>query len=217
MQSEVRARQVVSEGDGFFFAQTRLPTAFGVFDVRVYMDGAGKEHLAISVGNLENTDNLPVRIHSECLTGEVLGSLKCDCKQQIERSFSYIYEAGLGLVLYLRQEGRGIGLGNKIRAYALQEHGHDTVDANNLLGLPSDARTYDVAALMLSRLGVRSVCLMTNNPSKIEALRELGINVTGRIPLIIEPHQHAASYLETKRVRMGHLLEDDGLAFEVKR
>jgi len=200
------------EEDGFFFAQTRLPTRHGEFDLRVYVDDHGKEHLAISVGSLKQAANLPLRIHSECLTGEVLSSLKCDCKQQLDAAMDYVQRAGRGLVLYLRQEGRGIGLGNKIRAYALQEQGHDTVDANSLLGLPNDARTYEAAALMLRRLEIRSVQLMTNNPAKIEALEHFNIRVAGRIPLITPISQQAALYLETKRVRMGHLIEENDLA-----
>ena len=192
-----------------FFARTRLPTQYGILDVRVYVDLQGKEHLAISIGELKDAVNLPVRIHSECLTGEALGSLKCDCKQQLDAALSYLQTNGRGLVLYLRQEGRGIGLENKIRAYALQEQGHDTVDANHLLGLPDDARTYESAAFMLHRLEVSSVLLMTNNPAKMTALQRLGIHITGRIPLVIKTdNEHAASYMATKRSRMGHLLED---------
>lgn len=192
--------------EDLFYAQTRLPTAHGLFDMRVYIDDEGREHLAISVGNLRHAAGLPLRIHSECLTSEVFGSLKCDCKQQLDFALAYLQAEGRGLVLYLRQEGRGIGLANKIRAYALQERGHDTVEANTLLGLPNDARTYEAAAMMLSELGVSSVQLMTNNPSKIEALELLGVSVVNRIPVVVATGEHAASYLETKRVRMGHLL-----------
>ena len=192
--------------EDLFYAQTRLPTAHGLFDMRVYIDDRGREHLAISVGNLRHAAGLPLRIHSECLTSEVFGSLKCDCKQQLDFALAYLQAEGRGLVLYLRQEGRGIGLANKIRAYALQERGHDTVEANTLLGLPNDARTYEAAAMMLSELGVSSVQLMTNNPSKIEALELLGVSVVNRIPVVVATGEHAASYLETKRVRMGHLL-----------
>jgi len=199
------------EGEGGFFARTRLPTGHGTFDVRVHVDDEGKEHVAVSTGELKGAFGLPVRIHSECLTGEVLGSLKCDCKQQLDAALKFMQEAGRGLVLYLRQEGRGIGLGNKIRAYALQEQGYDTVDANHLLGLPDDARTYEAAAQMIRRLGISSVTLMTNNPAKIDALRLLGVDVAGRIPLVIAgTSEHAASYLATKRARMGHLLSEDG-------
>ncbi len=199
----------IRQDQGSFFAQTRLPTQYGILDVRVYVDLQGKEHLAISMGALKDAVNLPVRIHSECLTGEVLGSLKCDCKQQLDTALSCLQTSGCGLVLYLRQEGRGIGLGNKIRAYALQEQGHDTVDANHLLGLPDDARSYEPAAFMLHQLEVNSVMLMTNNPAKIKALQRLGINITGRIPLVMKANnEHAASYMATKQARMGHLLED---------
>ena len=200
--------------DDFFYAQTRLPTTHGLFDVRVYLDKGGREHLAISVGNLHHAAGLPLRIHSECLTSEVFGSLKCDCKQQLDVALAYLQTVGRGLVLYLRQEGRGIGLGNKIRAYALQERGHDTVEANALLGLPNDARTYEAAALMLGKLGVSSVQLMTNNPAKIEALKCLGVNVVNRIPIIVATGEQAASYLETKRLRMGHLLGGESLGNE---
>ncbi|HEV7857544.1 MAG TPA: GTP cyclohydrolase II [Pyrinomonadaceae bacterium] len=199
----------LARGEGCFFAQTRLPTRYGALDVRIYVDQQGKEHLAISTGEIRKARDLPVRIHSECLTGEVLGSTKCDCKQQLEVALNSLQMSGCGLVLYLRQEGRGIGLANKIRAYALQEQGHDTVDANHLLGLPDDARTYEAAALMLRQLEVSSVLLMTNNPAKIEALRHLGIEITGRIPLVIRSdNEQVASYLATKQARMGHLLED---------
>ena len=200
--------------DDFFYAQTRLPTTHGLFDMRVYIEEGGREHLAISVGNLRQAQNLPLRIHSECLTSEVFGSLKCDCKQQLDVALAYLQTVGRGLLVYLRQEGRGIGLGNKIRAYALQERGHDTVEANALLGLPNDARTYEAAALMLCKLEVSSVQLMTNNPSKIEALKSLGIDVLSRIPIIVATGEHAASYLETKRRRMGHLLESETMEDE---
>jgi GTP cyclohydrolase II len=213
-QLDLPPRKDSSARDDFFYAQTRLPTTHGLFDMRVYIDKGGREHLAISVGNLRQAQNLPLRIHSECLTSEVFGSLKCDCKQQLDVALAYLQTVGRGLLLYLRQEGRGIGLGNKIRAYALQERGHDTVEANALLGLPNDARTYEAAALMLCKLEVSSVQLMTNNPSKIEALKSLGINVVSRIPIIVATGEHAASYLETKRLRMGHLLEGETLENE---
>ena len=148
-----------------FFAHTKLPTEFGEFDVRVF-NRDGKEHLAISCGDLAGAEGVTVRVHSECLTSEVLGSLKCDCKAQLDLALQTIAAEGLGVVFYLRQEGRGIGLGNKIRAYALQEQGADTVDANRLLGLEDDTRSYEVAADMLEALRVTSVRLMTNNPEK---------------------------------------------------
>jgi GTP cyclohydrolase II len=134
----------------------------------------------------------------------VFGSLKCDCKQQLDCAMAAIAQAGAGAVLYLRQEGRGIGLANKIRAYALQSHGHDTVDANRLLGLPDDARSYEVARDMLDHLGVASVRLLTNNPAKVSALRKLGVRVIGRVPIVVPPNRHSARYLEAKRLRMEH-------------
>ena len=194
--------------DGPFYARTRLPTEHGEFDVRVYRDG-GKEHLLISTGEIEGRTDLPVRIHSECLTGEVLGSLKCDCKPQLDEALRTIKSLGCGAVLYLRQEGRGIGLGNKIRAYRLQESGADTVDANRLLGFGDDQRSYDVAASMLRAVKVRSVRLMTNNPLKISGLESTGVSVTGRMAISVGENSINTDYLETKRVRMGHLLDEE--------
>jgi GTP cyclohydrolase II len=141
------------------------------------------------------------------MTSEVFGSLKCDCKEQLDAALGEVARSG-GAVLYLRQEGRGIGLTNKIRAYALQADGHDTVDANRLLGLPDDARRYDVAKDMLEFLGVKSVRLMTNNPEKVKALRSLGVHVVGTIPVVVPPNAHSHSYLEAKRVRMAHELPE---------
>jgi GTP cyclohydrolase II len=143
------------------------------------------------------------------MTSEVFGSLKCDCKEQLDAAMAEIARRGAGVILYLRQEGRGIGLGNKIRAYELQAQGHDTVDANRLLGLPDDARTYDVARDMLEWLGVNSVRLMTNNPEKVLALRALGVHVAMRVPLVIAPNPFSSGYLEAKRLRMAHTLPRD--------
>jgi GTP cyclohydrolase II len=189
-------------------AQTPLPTRHGSFEVYVfrYDDDPEKEHVAIVSGALRGASDVPVRIHSECLTSEVLGSLKCDCREQLEFALGYIAHQAPGVVLYLRQEGRGIGLSNKIRAYALQAQGVDTVDANRQLGLPDDARRYDCAAAMLEHLGVRSVRLLTNNPDKVSALRSLGVVVRGRVPVLIEPNVHSRGYLHTKVVRMNHSL-----------
>jgi GTP cyclohydrolase II len=195
-------------GTDAFYAQSKLPTAHGVFDVRVYRDGQA-EHLLISFGDVSCQEAVPVRIHSECLTGEVLGSLKCDCKAQLDAALQSIIERGTGAVLYLRQEGRGIGLGNKIRAYHLQEQGADTVDANRLLGFDDDLRTYDAAAEMLKLMGIKSVQLMTNNPAKIEGLEACGIPVVKRIDHHVGCNWVNAAYLKTKRVRMGHILPDD--------
>ncbi len=197
------------------FAETTLPTVHGALRCVVFRDAAGVEHLALVAGD-PTGDDVMVRVHSECLTGEVLGSTKCDCKAQLDRALDLIARRGRGAVVYLRQEGRGIGLGNKIRAYALQEQGHDTVDANRLLGLPDDARDYAVAAAILRELGVRSVALLTNNPHKAEALEAQGVRVARRVPHIVEVRGLARRYLEVKARRMGHLLED-GTTFRPAR
>ncbi|HEY4221033.1 MAG TPA: GTP cyclohydrolase II [Myxococcota bacterium] len=193
------------------YAQTMLPTARGPLETILYREITEQgvlEHLAIVAGDVTGDDVL-CRVHSECLTGEVLGSQKCDCKQQLDRALDLIAARGRGVVLYLRQEGRGIGLGNKIRAYALQEQGLDTVDANRALGLPDDAREYEVAARMLEDLGVRSVALMTNNPLKIDGLEEAGIKVARRVPHLVTAAGLARNYLEVKGRRMGHVITDD--------
>jgi GTP cyclohydrolase II len=197
-----------------FFAQTRLPTEHGTFDVRVLVDAEGREHVALSVGALEGGRDVHVRVHSECMTSEVFGSLKCDCKAQLDAALRHIQAEGRGLVCYLRQEGRGIGLGNKIRAYALQNAGADTVDANRLLGLGDDLRRYDSAVAMIGALGIRSVRLLTNNPLKVEGLLKGGVEVVGRMPVVtgINPVNHG--YLDTKRRRMGHLYAAEELSLE---
>jgi GTP cyclohydrolase II len=179
-----------------------LPTRHGDFETYVFPG----EHVALVFGDVAGREDTLVRVHSECMTSEVFGSLKCDCKEQLDAAMAAIARAGAGAVLYLRQEGRGIGLANKIRAYALQSRGHDTVDANRMLGLPDDARRYDVARDMLEHLGVASVRLMTNNPAKIRGLRALGVRVVGRVPVIVPPNPHSARYLEAKRLRMEHEL-----------
>lgn len=192
-------------------ASATLPTRFGDFRMMVFRwddpqahPALSNEHIAMVVGDVQGAEDVPVRLHSECLTSEVFGSLKCDCKQQLETAQQEISDAGTGVLLYLRQEGRGIGLANKIRAYSLQEQGADTVDANTLLHLPVDARTYDVAAAILEHLGVASVTLFTNNPEKVEALKRLGIDVKERRSIVVDAGQHARSYLEVKRLRMQH-------------
>ncbi len=190
-------------------AETSLPTEFGTFDVKIYRGVNGDLSTAVIFGNTKNRENLPVRVHSACFTSEVLNSLKCDCKQQLDFALKYIKQND-GIVLYLPQEGRGIGLSNKIRAYALQELGHDTIEANTLLGLPVDSRTYDEAADILRDLGVESIQLLTNNPLKLSTLQELGIKVKGRLPVPAHANRHSAGYLLTKRERMGHMLEITG-------
>ena len=189
-------------------ASAELPTRFGPFRTHVFrtVELSSKEHVALVFGDVEGASNLPIRIHSECITSEVFGSLKCDCKEQLDAALAEVARRGAGAVLYLRQEGRGIGLANKIRAYELQSQGADTVDANRLLGLPDDAREYHAAADMLAHFHVRSVQVMTNNPAKVDALRVLGVEVTGRLPVIITPNAFSAGYLETKRARMAHEL-----------
>jgi GTP cyclohydrolase II len=189
-------------------ASSPLPTRFGQFQVHVFRheDEPDLDHVAIVAGDVSGGEDVPLRMHSECLTSEVLGSLKCDCREQLEAALAHLGRTGRGVVLYLRQEGRGIGLANKIRAYALQARGADTVDANRALGLPDDARRYVQSAAVLKRLGVRSVRMMTNNPAKVSALRELGVEVRGRIPVVIVPNPHSLAYLETKRDRMNHEL-----------
>jgi len=185
------------------YATATLPTRHGVFQLAIYRHG-GAEHVAVWVGELGGAEVL-CRVHSECWTGEVLGSLKCDCRAQLDSALERIARAGGGVLVYLRQEGRGIGLGDKIRAYALQDAGADTVDANVKLGLPVDARSYDAAAAILRDLGVTSVALMTNNPDKIAGLQAAGIPVARRIAHWVPSSLQSAHYLETKRDRLGHL------------
>jgi len=188
-------------------AEATLPTRHGVFRCIVFRHSQDltKEHVALVMGEVSGHDTL-LRMHSECLTSEVFGSLKCDCADQLDLSLARIAEAGRGVVLYLRQEGRSIGLANKIRAYALQAEGADTVDANRALNLPDDARRYEAAAEMLLWLGVRSVRVMTNNPAKIEALRALRVVVRERLPVVVEAQPFSRTYLATKRARMRHVL-----------
>ena len=192
------------------YSEAALPSRFGEFRVVVYKELDGhKEHVAVTVGDVEGAEDVLIRVHSECLTGEVLHSLKCDCRAQLDLALERIQEAGTGAVLYLRQEGRGIGLGNKIRAYAMQDQGLDTVDANLALGFEDDQRGYRVAADMLRDLGVRSVALMTNNPRKVEGLEGDGIRVSRREPHEVEAHEHNRDYLKTKQARLGHLPNHD--------
>jgi GTP cyclohydrolase II len=190
------------------YAEAEIPTSRGVLRTVVFRDKrTGKEHVAAVAGQVEGQEGVPVRIHSECLTSEILGSLKCDCRAQLDGALDFIAGEGRGVVLYLRQEGRGIGLGNKIRAYALQSQGLDTYEANLKLGFPDDLRRYDVAAEMLRLLGVRSVDLITNNPLKISGLVEEGTPVRRRIPSQTVHNPHNVDYLRTKRERSGHLIE----------
>lgn len=186
-------------------AQAKLPTPFAVFDLTLYVTEDGKEHLAISLGELRDDPPPLLRLHSECLTGDALFSLRCDCGFQLEHSLQRIAAEGRGLLLYLRQEGRGIGLANKIRAYALQDLGDDTVEANVHLGLPADARDYRAAVALIRQLGLTRVRLLTNNPRKLEALVEGGVEVLERLPIVCGRNPHNQDYLATKARKLGHL------------
>jgi GTP cyclohydrolase II len=189
-------------------ARASLPTSHGGLEICAFSGlSDGREHVAIVKGDIAGTSELPTRLHSQCITGDVLASLRCDCRTQLELSLQHIAAQERGLVLYLRQEGRGIGLVNKIRAYALQDEGLDTVEANHALGFHDDERDYTAAAEMLRCLEVRSVLLMTNNPSKIAQLEQRGIRVSGRLPHETLPNEHNARYLETKKRKSGHLLD----------
>jgi len=199
----------------FLYAEAEIPTDYGSFRVLVFHErGTPHEHVAIVKGDVAGKSDVLCRVHSECFTGEVLHSLKCDCREQLDFALKKISAEGCGMVLYLRQEGRGIGLGNKIRAYALQAKGADTVDANRLLGFGDDLRRYDVAAAMLSDLGVRSVALMTNNPSKVKLLRADGVVVSSRVPVRVQLNEFSRAYVDTKRARMGHLVDVADLAMD---
>ena len=192
-------------------AMAELPTRFGDFHIVAFENNRdGKEHVAITKGDVIGASDVPVRLHSECLTGDVMGSLRCDCRDQLESALRKIGRMEKGMVLYLRQEGRGIGLINKIRAYSLQDEGLDTVEANLALGFRDDERDYAVAAHMLMSLHVQSVQLMTNNPKKINQLTQYGIQINGRIPHIMEPNEHNLFYLETKAAKSGHMIDFHG-------
>lgn len=189
--------------------ESLLPTVRGDFQIVVFRDKRnGKEHVAMVRGDVRDQEGVPTRLHSECLTSEVFGSMRCDCRAQLDRAMDFIAQQGTGVLLYLRQEGRGIGLGNKIRAYHLQQsRGLDTVESNLALGFPDDIRRYDIAAEMLRALGVGSVDLITNNPLKIAGLVDEGIPVRRRIPSRTTVNPLNVEYLKTKRDRSGHLIE----------
>jgi GTP cyclohydrolase II len=188
-----------------------LPTRFGRFQLVAFWNNRdGKEHLAMAHGDVMGAVDLPTRLHSECLTGDVMGSLRCDCRDQLETGLRRLGSMERGLLLYLRQEGRGIGLINKLRAYALQDEGLDTVDANLALGFRDDERDYAIAAHILTSLNVASIQLMTNNPDKIRQLERHRIKVTGRIPHVMPANEHNRFYLETKVSRSGHYIDLQG-------
>lgn len=191
-----------------FVESSRLPTRWGVFDLHGFEDPVhGKEHVAISMGDVASGEPVLMRMHSECLTGDALFSMRCDCGPQLAEAMKRIAAAGRGVILYLRQEGRGIGLLNKIRAYHLQDQGADTVEANESLGFEADQRDYAICRPMLRHLGIERVRLMTNNPRKVAALQSLGIEVVERVPLQAGNNPHNVHYLATKAGKLGHLFE----------
>ena len=192
-------------------AVAQLPTRMGPFRIVAFWNNRdSKEHIALVHGDVVGATDVPTRLHSECLTGDVMGSLRCDCRDQLQEGLKKIQALGRGVLLYLRQEGRGIGLVNKIRAYELQEQGMDTVEANLALGFRDDERDYAIAAHMLKSLDVRSIQLITNNPRKVDQLVGYGIEVTGRIPHVIPPTPYNRFYLETKAKRSGHYIDNLG-------
>ena len=188
-------------------AEARLPTPYGVFSARVYRDNDGTEHVAVVMGEVDQPDVL-VRVHSECLTGEVFGSLRCDCGAQLDAALEKVAAEGRGVVVYLRgHEGRGVGLTRKMHAYKLQDQGRDTVQANLDLGLPVDARSYDVGAQILTDLGVTTMRLMSNNPAKFVELDGYALSIVGRVPLLVPPNRENLDYLRAKQLKLGHQLE----------
>lgn len=192
-----------------FIQSSELPTRWGLFDIHGFESvSSDKEHIAISMGDVSSDDSVLLRIHSECLTGDALFSVRCDCGAQLEAAMQKIAKEGRGVILYLRQEGRGIGLLNKIKAYHLQDQGADTVEANEQLGFSADMRNYNICKPMLEHLQVKNVKLMTNNPRKVEALENLGFVVSERISLQVGRNPHNRNYLATKAAKLGHLFGD---------
>jgi len=193
-------------------ADARLPTEHGDFRIKVFHEEeTGLDHVALLLGDMEGPDPVLVRVHSECLTGDAFGSLRCDCGPQLQTALRMIQDAGWGCLVYLRQEGRGIGLHAKIQAYNLQDRGVDTLDANLMLGHPADARDYGIASEILDSVGIEKVNLMTNNPDKVEQLSEYGINVVERMAIVAGVGEGNLDYLSTKATRMGHQISKDNL------
>ena len=192
-----------------YVASSKLPTPYGVFIMHGFEDTeTGKEHVALTIGEWAEGDAVLGRVHSECLTGDALFSLRCDCGFQLQTAMQHIAEAGQGFILYLRQEGRGIGLINKIRAYELQDQGANTVEANEKLGFAADLRRYDMIVPMLEKIGVKQVKLMTNNPRKVNALQKFGVEVSERVPLQVGKNRYNENYLKTKSTVLGHLMSE---------
>lgn len=188
-------------------SEAKMPTKYGDFKIIGYVNVLNNEHhIALVKGNICDEDEVLVRIHSECLTGDVFGSLRCDCGEQLKIAMENINKQGKGVILYMRQEGRGIGLINKIKAYNLQDEGYDTVEANNMLGFPDDIREYSISAQILKDIGVRKVKLMTNNPRKINELKQYGIEVSERVPIQVQHNNINLRYLKSKKQKLGHLL-----------
>ena len=189
-----------------FIASCRLPTEYGIFTMHGFEEPSGQEHIALSMGDIANGEPVLSRIHSECLTGDALFSQKCDCGPQLKAAMQAVAAEGRGVIVYLRQEGRGIGLINKIRAYALQDKGMDTVEANVHLGFKPDERDYGCGAQMLRQLGIHKMRLMTNNPTKRVGLEAYGLEIVENVPIEVKPTPYDVKYLRTKRDRMGHIL-----------